>query len=809
MPGRGLTARSAFPILKAHTLHDTFRPLLRAKDTLQFQPLGPHRGQQRLRFSAERSPYAGAKGLWVTPEFYHPSFPDVYKKGGLGQVSGVIPWQLHDRGYDVRPVFPMLKGMEALGFEPTGLPPAVIKSPSGEAESYELWWKKVDGVVCYAIKNEGFAKRDNLYYSETLPEEGEDAAAEKKNALRDENTGQQLVSSGSGGYRVLSSNHSGSGPVNRGVFKFNQAVAAFAPLLDDRSSKTGSAPDPVIGARQPWQLPGGADVNFFHDWFSGAILSELKEKEPDYFRRTGSVFYVHNTYDHANGQKQLWLAEKLGIAIPEEIRRENQRDVQIVVKLPQAPGEAMEGGDANDAGGGGNWFSFWLRGINPFARLEKTVEGLPPRVTQNGDTAKAGGETQTIQQTNPEAWAFSPLAWGMRLADTLVMNQRFKETNLKTSFQQGAMGDPMFVNYLRQKDRAGAVVDMHHAIGPQYTPYASVHLQSDGFRPLTADVSPRPGAVWMNRLRGWANLGLFFLPKAKRLPVYTPDELAHQANVQEFKAYKSANRQALQKAYGLREDPQATMYLWLARPDLRQKGALMMMESLTKFLHEHPHAQAVLGGGFPENDPKNPLVSSFVQQWKKDPVLKGRLHIFPKFVDQKTSIRLLAGTDCLFHPSTYEPYGLSQLEAMAFGAVPIVSPRDGLYATVHDPHVLPTYLAHAEADRNRNAYGQTGFHLDMDDDGMRYVHALDRQALPSEPAIRQADKLFLQALDRTYRVAQRGVLPEIALNGMQYVQNEHNRSVIAERYDAVFEKALQARDARLKQETTASPSEMK
>jgi hypothetical protein len=675
----------------------------------------------------------GAKGIWLTTELYHPALPDKLKGGGLSQVSGVIPWQLKDKNIDLRVMVPFYKPMEEAGFQKAELPPVEIKNGgNGKTDSYELWWKDIDGVVVYAIKSPAFSEYNDLNSAEKAAK----AAAENEAPPAEPDFAQHSsggVSHSSGGV-LHSSGGASAGNVNRTVFKFNQAAAAFMPQLDD-----------LKGDGPRWKIQGGADVNFFNDWLSSIALSELKMHKPDYLKRTTSVFYVHNTYNPS--VTQFKTAKNLGISIPKEVAEEYEIEVEQPDSTENTP-----------------WLKQWL----------DKARGVEPQ------------STQKRKVLNEQEWGVSPLNWGLRFADMVVMNQRFKETNLHAKFP----GDPEFVRFLWDKESKGRVQDMHHAVSDKYNPYNNAHLQSDGYTELPRESAPGWQDKTANSLKKLVNASLFFLPERMKFKTLSPEGLQRQAEINDLKQFKATNKAALQEELGLSKDPNAVIYSSLARAnDPRQKGLYQLMNTVEKFATENPHAQFVLGGGFTEKS-DNPIVAQFVRNIQSNPTLKDRFHFYPGFVDQKGSFRLLAGSDFMFTASTYEPYCLTQLEPMAFGALPLVTPRDGLYATVYDPHVLPSYNPHP-SDRNRTAYGQTGYMIDLPDDGMPYLNAIDNPIWkPTDPAIRRQNEAFLKGFERSYQDAQQGKHLPVALNAMEYVSKEHNAEKITELYVPVFEQGL-------------------
>lgn len=62
--------------------------------------------------------------------------------------------------------------------------------------------------------------------------------------------------------------------------------------------------------------------------------------------------------------------------------------------------------------------------------------------------------------------------------------------------------------------------------------------------------------------------------------------------------------------------------------------------------------------------------------------LRGRAKGIPKFITGEEKLLVLAGSDVILMPSRFEPCGLTHLEGMYFGAVPLVTYVDGLADTV-------------------------------------------------------------------------------------------------------------------------------
>lgn len=104
-----------------------------------------------------------------------------------------------------------------------------------------------------------------------------------------------------------------------------------------------------------------------------------------------------------------------------------------------------------------------------------------------------------------------------------------------------------------------------------------------------------------------------------------------------------------------------------------QKGIDLALESV-RFAHGVPFRFALLGSG---------------ERWMAD--WASRLSSedpdavwFRDGFDLGLAHRLFAGADLLLMPSRFEPCGLAQMQAMAYGTIPIVTRVGGLVDTVHD-----------------------------------------------------------------------------------------------------------------------------
>ncbi|WMD22212.1 glycogen synthase GlgA [Achromobacter seleniivolatilans] len=132
---------------------------------------------------------------------------------------------------------------------------------------------------------------------------------------------------------------------------------------------------------------------------------------------------------------------------------------------------------------------------------------------------------------------------------------------------------------------------------------------------------------------------------------------------------------ALQREFGLRPDPQATLVVSGSRLT-EQKMADVAVEALPAVLDAHPEMQvAFLGQG--DRRLENAL-KALAQRYPE----RCGIHIG---YDEARAHRLHAGGDVLLHGSRFEPFGLTPLYAMRYGTLPIGSRVGGMADTIQDP----------------------------------------------------------------------------------------------------------------------------
>lgn len=131
------------------------------------------------------------------------------------------------------------------------------------------------------------------------------------------------------------------------------------------------------------------------------------------------------------------------------------------------------------------------------------------------------------------------------------------------------------------------------------------------------------------------------------------------------------NKRALQKEFDLEVNDNILLLGTVGRLDF-QKGVDLIVNTLRHVLQDYTVQFVQVGGG-------DTHLAQMLNELKADFPDKVGVHPYPNF----TLPRLLfGGCDAMLFPSRFEPCGVTQLEAMRYGAVPIVRGVGGLYDSV-------------------------------------------------------------------------------------------------------------------------------
>jgi glycogen synthase len=141
-----------------------------------------------------------------------------------------------------------------------------------------------------------------------------------------------------------------------------------------------------------------------------------------------------------------------------------------------------------------------------------------------------------------------------------------------------------------------------------------------------------------------------------------------------FRAGKSANKLALQRACGLEEDAEAPILFWPSRLDPVQKGCQLLADILYKTLADYMalglQVVFVADGPFKE----------YFEQIADFHGMRHRVAVCG--FNENLSRQAFAGSDFVLMPSAYEPCGLAQMVGLKYGTLPIVHNTGGLRDTV-------------------------------------------------------------------------------------------------------------------------------
>ena len=133
------------------------------------------------------------------------------------------------------------------------------------------------------------------------------------------------------------------------------------------------------------------------------------------------------------------------------------------------------------------------------------------------------------------------------------------------------------------------------------------------------------------------------------------------------------NKLALQEEFDLPQDDDALVLGYVGRLDY-QKGMDLILDTLPHVLKDYNVQFVQVGGG-------DGALTHRLHGIKEEFPEKVGIHPYPNF----TLPRLMfAGADCILYPSRFEPCGIVQIEALRYGAIPIVRKVGGLADTVHN-----------------------------------------------------------------------------------------------------------------------------
>lgn len=362
-------------------------------------------------------------------------------------------------------------------------------------------------------------------------------------------------------------------------------------------------------------------------------------------------------------------------------------------------------------------------------------------------------------QTTPDESKhyYSPLREGLDLADMAFANYNYAEHMTKG----GLVGDAQAAGAVAEHLKNGTLKDIHHGIQDDYSPVTSEFLNGDYVRLKAKQNAPGPDGKPM------------------------PDTVTKE----DLNDFKSKNKAVLQKELGLNEDPDASIFLWMNRFEPFQKGFHMVIDQLDTFLEDNPKAQFILYGGGATG-----LAKKQLDKLMADPSLKGRLVVKNSFQPQSKSVQALAGADFVMFSSTYEPYGLVQLEGMRMGTIPIATPVDGLRSSISDPEMnqQPSGYTNKEPVWKLPQTGLLSKWMNFVDYGnllkKQYDPKTDEQRIAKklgiyEEQMQEFNQNYTQALQRAMDLAKDPDKKlEVQLNAMQHVQDNHSWWTIAHRY---------------------------
>ncbi|WP_432239008.1 glycogen synthase GlgA [Herbaspirillum robiniae] len=189
-------------------------------------------------------------------------------------------------------------------------------------------------------------------------------------------------------------------------------------------------------------------------------------------------------------------------------------------------------------------------------------------------------------------------------------------------------------------------------------------------------MTPRFGCG-MDGVLSFRKLDLRAIPNGIDAELWNPADdplIARNFSVGNMKG-KAACKRDLQKLFGLLPADPFAPVLGIGSRISHQKMADVVIEALPAIMQRYPRLQVVvLGCGEREYE------DGFLALAERYP---GRIGVHIGY-DERRAHALHAGSDMLLHPTRFEPFGLTPIYAMRYGAIPIGSRVGGLADTVRD-----------------------------------------------------------------------------------------------------------------------------
>jgi glycogen synthase len=378
------------------------------------------------------------------------------------------------------------------------------------------------------------------------------------------------------------------------------------------------------------------------------------------------------------------------------------------------------------------------------SRQELDEYNLVHQVPEKDADGELNGKTLQIVSTSEAGMAFS---------DSMIANKDF------TNHLVSVIGkDQLYNDNLKAKFDAGLINHIHHVPEGSFNPFNNPALTKDGFQQME---------------------GSF-------------DDLS----LENVKAFKTANRVALQKMLGLSEDPDAfVLGYWGSRKDLGQKGFELILRGMPEVLSKNPNVQVVITG-----IPQGSEAAQKKLQARLDEIrdaFPGRVSVELGNVRGDDRFQLIAGMDANMLPSTFEPMGLAQIEGSLMGTPMIATNIDGIIKTVLDPATDADNTDDKILQEFNQNYGQTGFKM-APIDYAKYMKIIGK-VFQEKPLTGEENAYLDSETARYVDVIQRAVdmfntdrdgFETIRLNGMRHINKEHSWPRINRYYGKAYNMAM-------------------